>query len=117
MCGELLVRFEMALLDDLGFGLDLSTCAATGTTANLTYVSPKSGRAVSGEAGRAFHDRMLPLPAYLIDRRQSHPDRESLAQGFELTGYFLDRDVFHPRGISVTESRAAVISRVADVSD
>ncbi len=109
LCGELLVRFELALLEELGFGLDLSRCAATGTTTDLIYVSPKSGRAISGEAGSAYRDKLLPLPAYLIDRRQAHPDRDGLDAGFRLTGYFLDRDVYHPRGIKMTESRLAIV--------
>ncbi|MBL4802624.1 MAG: DNA repair protein RecO, partial [Emcibacter sp.] len=63
--GALLVRWEIGLLAELGFGLDLSCCAATGVTDDLIYVSPKSGRAVSAEAGRPYHDKLLPLPAFL----------------------------------------------------
>ena len=61
----LLVRWELVLLEELGFGLDLATCAATGSTADLVYVSPKSGRAVSAEAGEPYKDRLLALPAFL----------------------------------------------------
>src|SRR5690606_18878049 len=62
---ELVVRFELLLLDELGFGLDLDECAATGRRDDLVYVSPKSGRAVSREAGTPWHDKLLALPAFL----------------------------------------------------
>lgn len=60
----LVVRWEMVLLDELGFGLDLASCAATGKTADLSYVSPKSGRAVSAAAGEPYRDRLLALPPF-----------------------------------------------------
>ncbi|HOV04534.1 MAG TPA: DNA repair protein RecO [Hyphomicrobiales bacterium] len=63
--GALMVRFEMALLDELGFGLDLSECAATGLTEDLVWVSPRSGRAVSRAAGAPYADKLLALPAFL----------------------------------------------------
>src|SRR5262245_45087673 len=62
----LYVRWELALLDELGFGLDLASCAATGATSSLIYVSPKSGRAVSAEAGEPYKDRLFALPAFLL---------------------------------------------------
>ena len=65
MWPALVVRWELVLLDELGFGLDLASCAATGTTTDLVYVSPKSGRAVSAEAGEPYKDRLLALPAFL----------------------------------------------------
>jgi DNA repair protein RecO (recombination protein O) len=84
------VRWELALLGDLGYGLDLASCAVTGATEGLAYVSPKSGRAVAAEAAEPWRDRLLPLPAFLGD-----PDRvakgEELMQGLALTGYFLER--------------------------
>src|SRR5471032_128746 len=67
LAAPLVVRFELQLLTELGFGLDLSQCAATGATGDLIYVSPKSGRAVSREAGAPYADRMLNLPAFLRD--------------------------------------------------
>ena len=65
----LMVRWELALLDELGFGLDLSSCAATGTKQDLVYVSPKSGRAVSMEAGEPYKDKLLRLPTFLVMSR------------------------------------------------
>lgn len=82
--------WEMVVLDDLGFGLDLSDCAATGATEDLVYVSPKSGHAVSRSAGAEYHDRMLPLPRFL--REHSTQARWSeLADALKTTGYFLER--------------------------
>ena len=90
----LLVPFELELLNELGFGLDVPTCAATGTTDELAYVSPKSGRAVSREAGRPYHDKLLPLPDFLVGG-QRQPGSEllyqDLANGFRLTRFFLSR--------------------------
>ena len=87
------VKWEMGLLQELGFGLDLSCCAATGVTANLTYVSPKSARAVSADAAEPYKHALLRLPGFLIDTAQtaSWPD---IADGLRLTGFFLDRQVF-----------------------
>ena len=69
----LMVRWEMALLDELGFGLDLSACAATGSRDGLVYVSPKSGRAVSAAAGEPYKDRLLALPAFLAKGARQGP--------------------------------------------
>lgn len=83
------VRLEMALLEQSGFGLDLTECAATGTRAELVYVSPKSGRAVSRAAGAPYHDRMLPLPPFLMG--DDLPDSmEEIGQGVALTSHFIE---------------------------
>ena len=66
MAGELMVRFEARLLEELGFGLDLTRCASTGATDDLVFVSPKSGRAVSRAGAQGYEDRLLPLPAFLL---------------------------------------------------
>ena len=108
--GELLVRFELLVLDELGFGLDLARCAATGTTEDLVYVSPKSGRAVSREAGTPWHDAMLPLPAFLARGAGLRGDLGSYEQAFRLTGYFFARHVYEPRGIDAPEARAGFIA-------
>ncbi len=71
--GALYVRFELALLDELGFGLDLSACAASGTQTDLIYVSPKTGRAVSRSAGAPYAARLLELPAFLTDETRASP--------------------------------------------
>lgn len=102
--GELFVRFELAVLNDLGFGLDLSECAATGARENLAYVSPKSGRAVSREAGAPYADRMLALPEFLSVAHRA-ADRDSLASAFRLTAYFLNRHVYEPRGLDASSAR------------
>ncbi len=108
-----LVRFELALLRELGFGLDLSRCAATGTTENLAYVSPKTGRAVSLEAGEPYRDRILHLPRFLLADDLDAVPPGDLEAGFRLTEYFLTRDVFAPRGLSVPDSRRAYLRAIA----
>ncbi|HLL27369.1 MAG TPA: DNA repair protein RecO [Xanthobacteraceae bacterium] len=111
IASALIVRFELALLSELGFGLDLSSCAASGEEANLVYVSPKSGRAVSGKAGDPWKELLLPLPAFL--RGEGRHSAGEIAAGFELTGYFLIRRVFEPRGLELPEARAALIAALA----
>jgi DNA repair protein RecO (recombination protein O) len=107
----LVVRFELQLLAELGFGLDLSACAATGSTVDLVHVSPKSGRAVSREAGEPYADRLLRLPAFLRD--DSAPAGRDLADGFALTGFFLQRRVLEPRGLALSDERAHFIAALA----
>jgi DNA repair protein RecO (recombination protein O) len=104
----LLVRWEMMLLQDLGFGLDLSECAATGTDADLVYVSPRSGRAVSRDAGQPYCDRLLNLPRFLLEKDPSSPRSDVLA-GFALTGHFLERDVLAPQGLALPAARTRLI--------
>jgi DNA repair protein RecO (recombination protein O) len=103
--GELFVRFELAVLNDLGFGLDLTECAATGGRKDLVYVSPKTGRAVSRDAGAPYADRMLALPGFLSEGAASAADRDSMAEAFRLTGYFLHRHVYEPRGLTENAAR------------
>jgi DNA repair protein RecO (recombination protein O) len=107
------VHWEMGLLSDLGFGLDLSECAATGVTENLVYVSPKSARAVSAEAGRPYHDRMLPLPKFLRDG--GTPTLKDVADGLTLTGYFLDVHVLSAHGAAMPQARLRLRERVASL--
>jgi DNA repair protein RecO (recombination protein O) len=103
------VRFEFRLLAELGFGLDLSECAATGATDDLVFVSPKSGRAVSRAAGQPYADRMLRLPAFLQDE-EAAASTGDLADGFALTGFFLERHVLMPRGLTLADERAHFIA-------
>lgn len=103
--GELFIRFELAVLNDLGFGLDLARCAATGRAEDLVYVSPKSGRAVCREAGTPYADKMLALPRFLAAGQAKAADGESLAEAFRLTGYFLNRHVYEPRGLEPGAAR------------
>jgi len=108
--GELIVRFELLVLDELGFGLDLAQCAATGRRDDLVFVSPKSGRAVSGEAGRPWADRMLPLPAFLRRGAGIRPDLAAMEDAFRLSAFFFGRHVYEPRGLEPPEARAGLIS-------
>jgi DNA repair protein RecO (recombination protein O) len=92
--GPAYVKWELGLLHALGYGLDLSRCAADSGSQNLAYVSPRTGRAVSLEAGAPYHEKLFPLPAFLLGGAW---DAESIVQGLELTGHFLTRHVFtHP---------------------
>jgi len=110
LAAPLMVRFELALLGELGFGLDLLECAATGQTDDLIYVSPTSGRAVSAGAGEPYKDRLFALPAFLKQSNVEFPDAQAIAQGLALTGYFLERHLFGPRGIPVPEARSAFVA-------
>jgi DNA repair protein RecO (recombination protein O) len=109
LAAPLVVRFELQLLGELGFGLDLAQCASTGTADDLIYVSPKSGRAVSRVAGAPYADRMLQLPAFLRDL-DIEPKGNDLADGFALTGFFLERHALAPRGLTLTDERAHFIA-------
>ena len=104
----LLVYWEYLLLQELGFRLDLAACAATGAVEDLIYVSPRSGRAVSGEAGAPYAEKLLPLPGFLVDRRASLTDTD-IAAGFALTGFFLERDVLEPHGLKFPAARSRLL--------
>jgi DNA repair protein RecO (recombination protein O) len=107
----LFVRFELAMLTELGFGLDLSSCAATGTEQDLTYVSPRSGRAVSAAAGEPYKDRLLKLPGFLIGQSKANrPREEEVRAGFALTDFFLHQNVFGPQGQRAPEERARFVA-------
>jgi len=103
-----LVRWELQLLQELGFGLDLSECAATGADTELAYVSPRSGRAVSREAGQPYGGKLLTLPAFILDG-DAVADRDDIAAGFALTGYFLERDVLAPHGLAMPQARGRLM--------
>ncbi|MEO8669414.1 MAG: DNA repair protein RecO [Bauldia sp.] len=114
IAGAVIVRFELKLLDELGFGLDLERCAATGTNDDLAYVSPKTGRAVSRASGEPYRDRLLRLPAFLAAPEVgAPPDARDLADAFRLTGYFLERHVYEPRGLKAPDARAGLLRIVA----
>ncbi len=110
----LMVRWELVLLQELGFGLDLKACAATGVNDQLIYVSPKSGRAVSASAGEPYKDRMLALPGFLTSARDRHATREDVAAGLALTGYFLEQRILAPRGERLPESRGRILTHVGE---
>ncbi len=111
----LIARFEAQILAECGFQLDLSRCAVTGATDRLVYVSPKSGRAVSAEAGAPWRDRLLPLPAFLREGAppDERPGPDEIADAFRLTGFFLARDLFALRGEPLPDSRAAFLKAAA----
>jgi len=104
----LLVSWEFQLLAELGFGLDLTACAATGTLEELIYVSPRSGRAVSREAGEPYGDKLLALPGFLLDERSPLSEAD-IAAGFALTGFFLERDVLEPHGLKLPAARERLL--------
>lgn len=108
--GITLARFELILLEELGFGLDLSSCAATGTTRDLTFVSPKSGRAVSTAAAEPYRNRLLKLPQFLIS--DAEPTMDDLKDAFALTGHFLDLHVWMTRQIDAPPTRESVVALV-----
>ena len=110
------VEWDAALLAELGFGLDLSRCAATGDTADLIYVSPKSGQAVSSRAGEPYRDRLLPLPGFLVPGSNAAPTPQDVLDGLALTAFFVDRRVFAPHGRKLPAARSRfvdVLQRIA----
>jgi DNA repair protein RecO (recombination protein O) len=109
-----LVRFELAMLAELGFGLDLESCAATGETDELAYVSPKSGGAVTRSAGEPWRDRLLRLPPFLRQGEDATAGRtdQDLLDGFKLTGLFLLRHVLEPRGQGHSDAREGFVNAV-----
>ncbi|MFL1461344.1 DNA repair protein RecO [Roseococcus sp. DSY-14] len=106
------IRWEALLLAELGYGLDLDTCAATGAREGLTHVSPRSGRAVSAAAAEPWRDRLLPLPALLRDPAASGGPAE-WAQGLAITGHFLERDAFGQQHRPLPPARERLQDRVA----
>ena len=109
-----LARYELLILAELGFGLDLSECAATGGTADLTFVSPRSGRAVSEAGAGAYRDRLMPLPAFLdAGGEAGWPD---IMQGLRITGHFLARDIMIDRQADVLAARERLVERLKRVT-
>jgi len=90
------VKWEMGLLQELGFGLDFTQCAATGEVENLTHVSPRTGRAVSAAAAEPYRDKLLALPAFMLPGSAAATPRD-IVDGLRTTGYFLERHVFSQR--------------------
>jgi DNA repair protein RecO (recombination protein O) len=106
----LFVRWELALLEELGFGLDLTACAATGAKTDLIYVSPKSGRAVSAAAGAPYQDRLLALPPFLLGWAANGVSAADLWAGMALTEHFLVARVLRPRDLAMPEARSRLLS-------
>lgn len=112
------VEWEIALLEELGFGLDLSSCAATGATADLVYVSPRSGQAVSEAAGAPYRDKLLPLPGFLrgeSGRPQERPAPQDVLDGLRLAGFFLDQRVFAPHQHKLPAARSRYVDALTKV--
>lgn len=108
--GAAYARFELALLAELGFGLDLSACAVTGLPEDLHYVSPRSGRAVSKAAGADWREKLLPLPAFLLRGDADPPSPENLRAALHLTGWFLAAHIF--AGANVPPARERFLERL-----
>ncbi len=105
------VLWELALLRDMGYGLDLSVCAATGTKEDLAYVSPRTGRAVSRAAGEPYVPRLLTLPAFLLSEAAEAKDPGEIAQGLALTAHFFETHVFRPHRQEIPASRQRFAAR------
>jgi DNA repair protein RecO (recombination protein O) len=101
----LYVRWEAGLLEALGFGLDLSQCAATGATDDLSFVSPRSGRAVSKAAAAPYKERLFALPGFLLGSQNADPSPQDIAAGLKLTGYFLQERVLTPHARETPAAR------------
>ena len=96
--------FEFYLLDYLGIGLDLSRCAVTGQRSNLRYVSPKSGKAVSAEAGAPYQNRLFAYPEYII-KHNEHPSLKEISDTLKMTEFFLNKNFFQLHGLKFPENR------------
>ncbi|HBK06425.1 MAG TPA: DNA repair protein RecO [Acetobacteraceae bacterium] len=109
-----LIEWELVVLSDLGYGLDLTSCAVTGRTEGLAYVSPKTGRAVSEEGAGAWAGRLLPLPGFLT--ATAPPDMAAWRDGLRLTGHFLARDAFGNQHRPLPQARAMLYDRVSAIA-
>ncbi len=112
-----LIRWELGLLEVMGFGLDLNRCAVTGSYDDLTHVSPKSGRAVSHEAAKPYLDKLLPLPPFLLASQAGAPSPQDIANGLRLTGHFLARHVFAVKNEPLPEARLRLAEALAEPVD
>lgn len=108
------VRFEAGLLEELGFGLDLSRCGATGATEDLVWVSPRSGRAVSRDAGKPWASRLLPLPPFLLSSQVGLSPGD-VGAGLAITGHFLEMHIFNPLNRPLPPARVWLVDRLAEV--
>lgn len=100
--------FEFYLLDFLGIGLDLSECSATGTTENLAYVSPKTGRAVCAEAGEPYKSRLFRFPQYIVDKNYN-PELSEVADLLRMTEFFLNKNFFQTHNLKFPPNRANLL--------
>ena len=107
---SLLVRYELLVLAELGFGLDLDRCAVTGSNDDLVAVSPRSGRAVSATEAEPYSGKLLPLPKFA--REGGAASWPEIRDGLELSGHFLIRDVLTGRTAGLAEARSRLIGRL-----
>ncbi|MGB3809990.1 MAG: DNA repair protein RecO [Parvibaculum sp.] len=107
------VRWELGLLQELGFGLDLAQCAATGSRDDLAYVSPRSGGAVSRAAGAPYAERLFRLPQFLIGTQAGEANPADIAEGLKITGHFLERHLYAPQDRHLPDARIRLMERVA----
>jgi len=111
------VRLEYSLLAASGFGLDLASCAATGSREGLIYVSPRSGRAISEAAGKPYHDKMLPLPPFLQPYPLPHTSTiHHIIDGMNLCGYFIRERVLHYRHLKIPEARLRLYHELVEIA-
>ncbi|WP_430429577.1 DNA repair protein RecO [Parasphingorhabdus sp.] len=108
-----LVRYELLLLSELGFGLALDKCAVTGSEEDLVYISPKSAMAVSAFAGQEYKERLLPLPTFL--KQPASPEWDDIFDGLRVTGFFLKRHFFEDRRNDVMAARSVLVDRLKRV--
>jgi DNA repair protein RecO (recombination protein O) len=108
--GAALVRYELLLLAELGFGLDLDSCAVSGSTDHLVAVSPRSGRAVSAAEAEPYAGKLLPLPRFVREGGQA--SWSDIAHGLDLTGHFLMRDLLTQKAAVLGEARARLVDRL-----
>lgn len=108
--GAVLVRFELLVLAELGFGLDLASCAVSGDRDGLVAVSPRSGRAVSAAVAAPYSDRLLPLPGFVLDGGSGR--WSEIIEGLALSGHFLLRDLLNDRASTVVDARLRLIERL-----
>jgi DNA repair protein RecO (recombination protein O) len=109
------VRWEAALLAELGYGMDFSACAVSGAANDLTWVSPRSGRAVSDAAAGVWRDKLLALPAFLLDP-EAPAEPAAVLEGLKLTGHFLARDAFGHQHLPLPAARRMFMERVANMA-
>lgn len=107
----LYARFELGLLGALGYGLDLSRCAVTGATEGLAWISPRTGRAATYDAGAPHADVLLRLPPFLVDA-EAELNEGDVADALALSGYFLERRLFDQKGEGLPEARRRLIERL-----
>jgi DNA repair protein RecO (recombination protein O) len=112
LAAPLVIRFEVHILTELGFGLDLTECALTGQREDLAFVSPNTGRAASRAAAQPWQVKLLALPAFLLQQETPlvMPEIHDIQNGFALTGHFLERHVYGPRGQQEPDTRRAFIA-------